>query len=93
LTDDRESLVGEIQRLQKANRRWRIIAFVGFSSAVAVMPFFTVAINQGIQFFQKRERAAEFRRSREEIDVLLEHLRNESEVLERTKKEYQSRSK
>jgi uncharacterized protein YlxW (UPF0749 family) len=93
MTDEREILASEIRRLRKANRRLRIIAYIGFASAVAVMPFFTVAINQGIQFFKNREHDAEFRRSRREIDNLLKHLQSEYESLERAKKEYENRTK
>jgi len=93
IDDDREVLVSEIQRLRKANRRLRIIAFVGFSSAVAVMPFFTVAINQGIQFFQNRDRNATARQARQDLHALIEHVRAQSEDLEQTKKAYEIRSK
>jgi hypothetical protein len=93
MTEDREAMASEIQRLRKANRRLRIIAYIGFSSAVAVMPFFTVAINQGIQFFQRREHDAEFQRSRREMNALLDRLQSESESLERAKKEYENRGK
>jgi hypothetical protein len=93
MTEEREILASEIRRLRKANRRLRIIAYIGFSSAVAVMPFFTVAINQGIQFLQGREHDAEFLRSRRKMHDLLDRLQSESESLERAKKEYENRGK
>jgi predicted PurR-regulated permease PerM len=71
MTEDHEALVGETQRLHKANRRWRIIALLAVLFAFVIILPFTIAIEQAITFFHdrdNRERAAINRASQEELE-------------------------
>ena len=84
MTDDREALVSEIQRLRKQNRRWRIIAFVVILSAIVVMLPFTVAVFEIADYFHWKQREREFKALTEEyfhaVNLIEEQRKREVDV-------------
>jgi hypothetical protein len=46
MTEDREALISEIQRLQKSRRRWRTVALASLALVFLVMLPFSIAIDQ-----------------------------------------------
>jgi hypothetical protein len=73
MTDDREALVSEIQRLHKSRWRWRVTAIAALVLVFAALVPFTVTINHGLSFLENRN-AERYRR---EENLFLDELTRE----------------
>jgi hypothetical protein len=86
MTDNHEALVSENQRLWKAKRRWRIVAFGAVLCVIVVMWPFTIAIQEGVDFFKSRDTAA-MQREQEQRQKRVERWLEEADRKSRKKLE------